>query len=293
MAFTQGTSEVLTATWRTNVGGPLAPVIGAAITITPVAGGAPVIGPTSAGISYPTVGVTTYTWAISGALPDGTYLVSWSAVDAEGDIVPATELVELAAPVDVYTDLATVRSALTLKANDAPKDALILAAIAAASRQIDEWTGRRFYADATASARTFPVSRWSTWRDGELVLLVEDIATDADLAVAGGGPGSWAPLTGWEADTQNLTRGRPITELYGATGWCSGTGRVQVTARWGWPRVPDAISQAALLQATRLYARKNSPEGVLGSSEWGVSRVSRADPDVAALIAPYVITSIA
>ncbi|MDX2921298.1 hypothetical protein PV370_25695, partial [Streptomyces sp. NE06-03C] len=64
---------------------------------------------------------------------------------------------------------------------------------------------------------------------------------------------------------------------------------VQVTARWGWPAVPDEIVQATLIQAARLYKRKDSPEGVTGSAEWGVVRLSRRDPDVWALIEHYVL----
>jgi hypothetical protein len=64
--------------------------------------------------------------------------------------------------------------------------------------------------------------------------------------------------------------------------------RVRVTARWGWPSVPDGVAQAAALLAARLYRRKDSPEGVLGSSEWGAVRVARFDPDVEGLIAPYI-----
>jgi hypothetical protein len=44
----------------------------------------------------------------------------------------------------------------------------------------------------------------------------------------------------------------------------------------------------------RLYKRKDSPEGVLGTAEWGGPvRLSRVDPDVAALLTPFVIPGMA
>lgn len=196
-------------------------------------------------------------------------------------------------PSDLYTSLTTVKASLTkITAND--KDELIEASIRAACRMIDRRTGRRFYTDAVASARTFPVVGQSLYRDGDQVLLVDDIASADGLAVASGRTGSWSAVTGWETGPDNaLAYGSAVTELVGAAGWLPASGRLQVTAVWGWPAVPDEIAEAARLLAARLYKRKDSPEGVLGSSEWGVSRVSRTDPDVEALIAPFVITAIA
>jgi hypothetical protein len=67
--------------------------------------------------------------------------------------------------------------------------------------------------------------------------------------------------------------------------WPRGIGqRVRVTARWGWPAIPDVVEQATLLQAGRLYKRKDSPQGVLANAEWGSIRVASIDPDVARLL---------
>ena len=62
-----------------------------------------------------------------------------------------------------------------------------------------------------------------------------------------------------------------------------------MTAQFGWPAVPDDIHEAALILASRLYKRKDSPEGIIGSAEWGVRNLSRRDPDVWNLIEPYII----
>lgn len=194
---------------------------------------------------------------------------------------------------DLYTDLPTVKTALgKLTADD--RDELIEASIRSACRWIDRRCGRRFYADQTASARTFPVVGQSLYRDRDQVLLVDDIADDTGLAVASGGVGNWAAVSGWATGPDNaLAYNAAITELYAPSGWLPASGRIQVTAIWGWPAVPDEIAQAAQLLAARLYRRKDSPQGVLGSTEWGVTRVSRTDPDVEALIAPFVIPVIA
>lgn len=50
---------------------------------------------------------------------------------------------------------------------------------------------------------------------------------------------------------------------------------------------PPAVEQAALLWASRLLARRNSPEGVVGTPELGVANIGRYDPDVSRLLAPF------
>jgi hypothetical protein len=64
---------------------------------------------------------------------------------------------------------------------------------------------------------------------------------------------------------------------------------LQITGVWGWPSVPDDVKYAALIEASRLFHRKDSPQGVAGFGEFGSIRVSRSDADVNALLAPYVI----
>ena len=288
--YEAGQDVTLTVEWRESPGGPLAAVTGVTITITPAAGGAAVLGPTTAGVSTPATGINACTWTPAGNLPAGTYLVLWSGVDSNGDLVSATELITVVTPTDLYTDLPTMYEALGKNGVDPDADVLIVKAIRAACRLIDRRTGRRFYADQTASARTFPVVGHMQYTGGEQVLLVDDIATADGLLVTSAG----VSLTGWATGPDNaLVYGRPITQLSAPGGWLPASGRITVTARWGWPAVPDEIAQAAQLLAARLYRRKDSPQGVLGNSEFGVTRVSRIDPDVEALIAPFVIPVIA
>ena len=63
---------------------------------------------------------------------------------------------------------------------------------------------------------------------------------------------------------------------------------LQVIGTFGWPAVPVAVTQAAVLQSSRIYKRTDSPLGVAGFGDLGAIRVSRGlDPDVAMLLAPY------
>lgn len=188
-----------------------------------------------------------------------------------------------------YVTLATLKTAVKLEPSDTTSDALLNQALAAASRGIDRKCGRRFFLDAAPVQRVFnPRRRVACESDGE-VLLINDIGDTAGLAVETGSGSTWTAVTGFETTPDNaLLDGRPITGLLRPNGiwrWhASSTTRVRITARWGWPTIPDEVVQATLIQASRLYKRKDSSEGVLGSAEWGVVRLSRVDPDVAALV---------
>lgn len=187
-----------------------------------------------------------------------------------------------------YTDLATLK--LALKVTDTDRDDLLSAALSAASRGIDQMTGRRFYLDASATARTYTLAERTVVDEAGERLLVDDIGDEASLTVETGSGGAFTTLDDYETAPDNaLAGGRPITSLRRVTGsWGAGATRVRVTARWGWPAVPDEVVQATLIQAARLFKRKDSPEGVTGSAEWGIVRLPRVDPDVHALIQHYI-----
>jgi hypothetical protein len=194
-----------------------------------------------------------------------------------------------------YVELSALKAAL--KITDTERDDLLTMALAAASRGIERTTGRRFWQDQTATARVIsPSGRVVRDDDGEH-LLIADIGADDDLVVEVGTAAAWTAVTDQVElePTDALAEGRPITKLLRIGGrWPAGRGmRVRVTAKWGWPAVPDTVVQATLIQASRLYRRKDSPEGVLGSAEWGTVRLGRVDPDVYALIQQLILPGMA
>lgn len=193
---------------------------------------------------------------------------------------------------DAYASLADLKLSLQVEPSDATRDAALNRALDAASRFIDRSTGRRFWLDPVAVARTYrPAGRVMSDGSGEH-LLVDDIGDVTGFIVETGTTSSWTAVTGYETGPENaIEDGRPVTELLLSSGtWGTATAsRVRVTARFGWPQIPGDIEQACLLQAARLFRRKDSPEGVTGSAEWGVVRLSRRDPDVWNLLEPFML----
>lgn len=195
-----------------------------------------------------------------------------------------------------YATLETLKLQVGIGATDATRDTLLNQVLGSASRGIDAYTGRRFYADADATARTYRTrDRVVGDPDGDLIY-VDDISTETGLIVetrtGSGASVSWTAVTDYLTEPDNaLAKGEAITSLR-RDRRCWATDQLRVTAKWGWPAIPDVVVQATLLQAGRLYKRKDSPEGVSGSAEWGVMRVSRIDPDVQALLAHLVLPAV-
>lgn len=242
---------------------------------------------TSPSITNPSTGV--YRCAPT---PDavGLWIGAWTTSGNVVSVTPFSFYVAAVASTE-YTTPAVVKGMIGKTTAD-DRDDLIIQAIAAASRMIDQRCGRRFYADSAATARTFTaVDRHLTVGDAQS-LRIDDYITDDDVTVETktSFAGTWTTVTGWEAGPDNVDAdGMPWTEVAYQAGWVGDTTKVRVTAKWGWPSVPDGVSQAAALLAARLYRRKDSPNGVLGSADWGAIRVSRFDPDVEQLIAPYIL----
>lgn len=223
----------------------------------------------------------------------GAYRFKWTVVGAVTDVSYGTFQVANPAP-SLYCSLPQVKAQLS-KETDDDRDDLIEVAIRASSRKIDQITGRRFYADTTASARTFSTLGRTFSAAYGTGLLVDDIASATGLVVAGGSFGVYgSPLTAYYTGPDNaLAYGKPISYLMADPGFYNSINSVQVTAMWGWPTVPDEVEAATILLSARLYRRKDSPQGVISSADWGSVRVSRVDPDVEALISHLILPGFA
>ncbi len=187
-----------------------------------------------------------------------------------------------------YATLAELRVSVNLAATDTTRDNPLSIALSGASRAVEEYTERdSFLLATTATARTYGLTRNVICNELGERRRVDDIGSLTDLAVELTTDGvTFTTLTGYETYPDNaLARGNAIEAILSPSTSLRSYRRMRVTARWGWPAVPAAVHQATLLQAARLYRRKDSPEGVSGSADWGLMRVPNLDPDVKALLA--------
>lgn len=169
----------------------------------------------------------------------------------------------------------------TVLAMTSADDELLDIALLAASRSIDNFCGRVFYSDPAPVTRVVETAGRLLYRRGRGTLLLTDDIADETITVSSGE----TALTSIEAYPSGaIARGLPATGILLTSGTWSYD--ADITARWGAPEVPSVVTQACLLQAGRLYRRKDSPEGMAGSPDWGLVRVPNMDPDVRALLAP-------
>jgi len=189
-----------------------------------------------------------------------------------------------------YTDLATFKARFyPAGITDTTDDTVIENVIEAVSRQIDNYTGRRFYVTASDETRYFSAEH-SEYLDAGDVVSITTLATDEDNDRVY--EHTWA-TTDYDLLPFNASLdSKPYTRLeltpLGNYSFPSGPKAVKIVGKWGYPAVPDAINEACCIQSLRIFKRKDAPFGVTGSAEMGqLMVIPRLDPDVKMLLDPY------
>lgn len=160
-------------------------------------------------------------------------------------------------------------------------------AISAASRAIDDYTGRQFGQGTAAVSRVYTAQVGI----GTRIIVIDDLMELSGLVVKAnteeGGSYSQTLSTYSLGPVNALADGKPYTSIR-ATDFPLWADGVQVTAQWGWDAVPSQVEQACLLQALRFFMRRGAPFGVAGSPGQGseLRLLNRLDPDVQLLLDP-------
>jgi uncharacterized protein (DUF427 family) len=193
--------------------------------------------------------------------------------------------------------LSDLKAALNITSG--AQDRALMLALDSASQAIEQWCGRQFTADTTATARLFEAS--SGW-----YCPVDDISTTTDLVIATDENDDGTYETVWSVSGYTL---EPLNGRVDGQAWPYTRIRavgdflfpmtnlrpsVQVTACWGWPGgVPSAIEQACLIQASMVFKSLDAPFGVAGFGDIGALRLTRTLHPTAVMLAdPYRVTSI-
>lgn len=188
-----------------------------------------------------------------------------------------------------YATLAQVKAALRI--TDTVDDALLEMAVESASRAIDGHTMRSFYSSGT-------VTRYYATDDDDVVYIDDLAGTAITVETDPNANGTWAntwavsdyqlePLNGYaDGLVMPYTRIRAVGNYEFPV--FEGEALIRVTGVFGWSAVPSAITQACVIQASRIFKRLDSPLGVAGFGELGAIQVTRdLDPDVAQLVSNY------
>lgn len=190
---------------------------------------------------------------------------------------------------NAYCTLSDLKTSLGI--DDIQDDTSLEAAIMAASRMVDDYTGRFFYKDGTTAA---PVTRYYTSQDWYITNIddayyISEIATDDNFNQLY--TTVWATSDYMVEPVNNPRRGWPWTRLLAIGAYIFPYNlpqSVRVKAVWGWSAIPNEVQMATKIQASRLFVRRQSPFGIAGSPEIGTVRLgSRLDPDVEVLLRPF------
>lgn len=184
-----------------------------------------------------------------------------------------------------YATVADVKARLSR--TDPRDDATIAALITASSRTVEDLTNRRF--DRTTEVRYFtPTGTW--WSEIDDLVSATQVATDID--------GNRTYTEVWAAADYEFepvnaaSRAYPFTQIaiapQGTRSFPVLRRGLKITGTWGWPSVPQAVTEATILMTIRLFKRTDAPFGIVGSTELGGSvTIPARDPDIQALLMPY------
>ena len=174
-------------------------------------------------------------------------------------------------------------------------------AIDGASRQIDGFCGRYFYQDESVNARYYTPTNY-------VEVAVDDISTTTGLVVKldtnDDGTHNQTitlntdfilkPMNPEHIEVSDADYRFPQNYIQIIPTRSSERfdpliiNNIKVEAKWGFSKVPPAIKQATLIQATRLFKRKDTPFNVFGNEQTGTQELfSKFDPDAKELIRPY------
>lgn len=196
-------------------------------------------------------------------------------------------------PVTTTYITSTQFKATTQLTGYADADADITAAINAACRAIDKLCNRRFWLDADANQVRYYTAGWGPIRDLEIddLVTLTSFKTDDDGTYAY--PNAWAQNTDFLLEPLNAAAdGEPYTSVTvhpnsQFTLPSVYPRNVQVTGKFGWSAVPDAIVEATTVLTGRLL--KTAREAQFGVFTFGdqAFQIARNDPTVSMLIGPY------
>jgi hypothetical protein len=189
-----------------------------------------------------------------------------------------------------YATLAEFKSAIGI--TDSTDDNALQSVLDATDALIDNYT------DRAAGFGTASQTRYYTAEDFQYVL-TDDLVSISSLTTDDNGDNTYE--TTWTLGTDyvfapanNALDGWPYTSIEVSVTWPKNFPKhvyrgVKVIGVFGWPSVPYAVKQAALIQAGAVWSSRTSPFGVIGSQDLGgiIRQTSALHPESRILLEQY------
>jgi hypothetical protein len=190
-----------------------------------------------------------------------------------------------------YATLAEFKSSIGI--TDSTDDTALQSVLDSADQLINNYVDTKVGFGVTSSqTRYYTADRFD-------FVLTDPIVSVSQLATDINGDGTYSQV--WTSNDYILAPrnaaldSRPYTEIdtspFSNADYSFPVGylEVKVTGVFGWPSVPAAVKQAALIQAGAIWASRSAAFGIIGSeSLGGVMRMSAAlHPEARVLLDPY------
>jgi hypothetical protein len=191
-----------------------------------------------------------------------------------------------------YATLAQFKAAVGIGTADTADDSALQNVLDATDTLID------LYCDRKTGFGTASETRFYTAEDYQYVLtddLVSVTTLQTDDDANGTYETTWTSGTDYVLAPRNAALdGFPYTEIDTSVSWPRNFPKdvylgVRVVGVFGFPSVPAAVVQAAIIQAGAVWSSRTSPFGVIGSADLGgILRQARAlHPEAALILDPY------
>jgi hypothetical protein len=227
---------------------------------------------------------------------EGLWSYAWVGTGTASDVQPGAWRVLALDQARWYVGPDELKDRLGI--TDTSDDSIIADVCSATSRWIDQFCGRHFF--RMTDTRTYqPEDIWLLNTDDLVSVTTLKIDTDGD----GVYETTWTSGTDYmlkvgerSFNTGQYGEPRPYTQIQVLKGggtffpftWAfTHPDRVQITGVFGWPQVPSAIHQAALLIASDWFKLKDAPWGVAGMGDFGVVKTS-PNPWISDQLRPYI-----
>lgn len=285
--FLSGTAELATLANTFSVAGVATDPTTVTLTITSPTGAYTASYTHAASqITHSSAGVYTKDIACAEA---GIWKYVWTGTGTASDIQEGTWTVQGSDLAKLYCTVEELKSRFG-GVSDANEDLEFRQVVDTVSRAIDEYCQRQFWRGSTT--RTYQATHPYCMRVDDLVAVT---ALNTDPAGDGTFDTAWA-----SSDYQLLppnaathAEARPYTEIRAVGSYTFPTcrshlardDRVQVAGVFGWPAVPAAVKQAALIMAADYYKLKDAPGGMHSFGDFAV-RI-RENSRAVLLLNPY------
>lgn len=225
---------------------------------------------------------------------EGLWSYTFIGTGAASDVQPGTWRVLALDQARWYVGPEELKDRLGIP--DSTNDSILSPVCLATSRWIDRFCGRHFF--RVTDTRTFQPS--DVW-----LMNVDDITSVTTLKIDTDGDGvyekTWTQGTNYmlrvgDNEFNQLSMGelKPYTQVQviGGSDWFpfiwpfTHLDRVQITGTFGWPQVPPAVAQAALIIASDWFKLKDAPWGVAGIADLGVIHIN-PNPWITQQLRPY------